>query len=251
MGRLIINADDFGYDRGVNTGIIEAFNEGVVTSTTLMATMPGFDEAIELAKKNPKLGIGVHLTLTCGYSVGCKYNTIIDKENKFLKLLSYENEEFVESLDLNEIYEEWNLQINKIIKAGIIPSHLDSHHHVNSIGNIKDVYLDLSKKYDLPVRNNFSLPKEIKTTDKLVDFFDKIGSNKKIWRHMDINNLIKDCLTYDSIEVMCHPAYVDYFLLKNSSFNIGRVNTLNELKNKEIKKIFKENNINLINFKNL
>lgn len=251
MGKLIINADDFGYDRGVNTGIIEAYNEGVLTSTTLMAGMPGFDEAVDLAKKNPNLGVGAHLTLTCGNSVGHNYKTITDKNNKFLKISAYEDEEFLKKIDLNEIYEEWDLQISKILKAGIEPSHLDSHHHVNSVEDIKNIFIDLSKKYNLPVRNNFNVPEQIRTTDKLVDFFDKIGSNKKIWRHMDINNLIKDCLTYESIEVMCHPAYVDYFLLNNSSFNVGRTSTLNELKNNKIKDIFKKNNIKLVNFKDL
>ncbi|MGH9864633.1 MAG: ChbG/HpnK family deacetylase, partial [Candidatus Acidiferrales bacterium] len=37
MKRLIVNADDFGYTRGVNAGIVRAFREGIVTSTTLMA----------------------------------------------------------------------------------------------------------------------------------------------------------------------------------------------------------------------
>lgn len=59
MGKLIINADDFGYGKGVNMGIIEAYQNGVLTSTTLMAGMPGFDQAVKLAKDNPGLGVGV------------------------------------------------------------------------------------------------------------------------------------------------------------------------------------------------
>ena len=64
--KLIINADDFGYSNGVNYGIIDAFKNGILTSTTCLTNMPGFNHAIQLAKENPNLGIGIHLTLTCG-----------------------------------------------------------------------------------------------------------------------------------------------------------------------------------------
>ena len=86
MGRLIINADDFGYCKGVNMGIIEAHQNGVLTSTTLMAGMPGFDQAVNLAKKNPGLGVGVHLTLTCGYPVSKDLQTIVDDKGAFLNV---------------------------------------------------------------------------------------------------------------------------------------------------------------------
>ena len=61
--RLIINADDFGLSRGANYGIIDAYRNGVVRSTSIMAGMPGFDHAVELLKEYPDLGCGVHLTL--------------------------------------------------------------------------------------------------------------------------------------------------------------------------------------------
>ncbi|WP_145838534.1 ChbG/HpnK family deacetylase, partial [Bacillus paralicheniformis] len=66
MKSLIINADDFGFSRGVNLGIIEAFQHGVLTSTTLMVNMQEAEHAVELARQNRELGVGVHLTLTAG-----------------------------------------------------------------------------------------------------------------------------------------------------------------------------------------
>ncbi len=59
--KLIINADDFGLCRGVNSAVAKAHNEGVLTSATLMANMPGAAEAVEIAKKTPSPGVGVHL----------------------------------------------------------------------------------------------------------------------------------------------------------------------------------------------
>ena len=58
---LIINADDFGLTPGVNRGIVSAFREGVLTSTTMMVNMRFFDEAVELARENSDLPVGIHL----------------------------------------------------------------------------------------------------------------------------------------------------------------------------------------------
>ncbi len=70
MRRAIINADDFGLCRGVNEGIIKAHREGVLTSATLMANMPGFDHAVGLAKDNPGLGVGIHLNMVVAFPPG-------------------------------------------------------------------------------------------------------------------------------------------------------------------------------------
>jgi len=66
--RLIVNADDFGRSRSINEAVIRAHREGILTSASLMVNEPGFDEAVKLAKENPNLGIGLHLTLLCGHS---------------------------------------------------------------------------------------------------------------------------------------------------------------------------------------
>src|SRR5205085_7409954 len=57
---LIFNADDFGASHGINRGIIDCHTKGVLTSTSLMVTGRGLDEAIELSKSNPNLAIGLH-----------------------------------------------------------------------------------------------------------------------------------------------------------------------------------------------
>jgi predicted glycoside hydrolase/deacetylase ChbG (UPF0249 family) len=64
--KLIVNADDFGYSRCVNFGIIDAHRDGINNSATMMMNMLGVGHAIELAKENPKLQVGIHLVLTCG-----------------------------------------------------------------------------------------------------------------------------------------------------------------------------------------
>jgi chitin disaccharide deacetylase len=66
--RLIVNADDFGLSHSVNEAVIRAHRDGVLTAASLMVNEPGCDEAVKLAKENPKLGVGLHLVLLQGHS---------------------------------------------------------------------------------------------------------------------------------------------------------------------------------------
>jgi hopanoid biosynthesis associated protein HpnK len=66
--RLIVNADDFGRSNSINQAVIRAHQEGILTTASLMVNEPAFDEAVALARQNPRLGVGLHLTLVCGTS---------------------------------------------------------------------------------------------------------------------------------------------------------------------------------------
>jgi hopanoid biosynthesis associated protein HpnK len=68
LRRLIVNADDFGRSHSINEAVIRAHKEGILTTASLMVNEPAFDEAVALAKSNPTLGVGLHLTLLCGHS---------------------------------------------------------------------------------------------------------------------------------------------------------------------------------------
>lgn len=66
--RLIVNADDFGRSASINQAVIRAHREGILTTASLMVNEPGFEAAVALARENPRLGVGLHLTLLCGHS---------------------------------------------------------------------------------------------------------------------------------------------------------------------------------------
>jgi len=66
--RLIVNADDFGRSASINAAVIRGHREGILTTASLMVNESGFDEAVKLAKENPSLGVGLHLTLLMGHS---------------------------------------------------------------------------------------------------------------------------------------------------------------------------------------
>ena len=66
--RLIVNADDFGRSDSINQAVIRAHHEGILTTASLMVNEPAYSQAVALAKQNPTLGVGLHLTLLCGHS---------------------------------------------------------------------------------------------------------------------------------------------------------------------------------------
>lgn len=246
MYKLIINADDFGYSRGVNYGIIDAYRIGVLTSTTMMTNMPGVEHGVELAKENPGLGVGVHLVLTCGKPLLENHKTLVDVNGNFHNLNYYKG---AFEIDLDEIYKEWKAQIERFISFGLEPTHLDSHHHINSHEKIYPVFLELAKEYNLPIRNNInkdiiSKYDYIKTTD----YFAGEVNNSII----DIDTLRDLFKNHKTVEIMTHPAYLDKHLIVNSSFTYPRVEELELLTNKKVVKMLKNStDIKLITFKEL
>lgn len=240
--KLIVNCDDFGYSKAVNYGIIEAYKNGVVTSATLMAGMPGFNHALELLKENPGLGCGVHLTLSAYKPVLKTHKTIVNEKGEFYRNLLECNDFY--KIDLSEVYNEFCAQIERVIKGGVNITHLDSHHHVHTLEFLKPVMEKIIKKYNLPIRGglNYKL-----NYDKVIPFegifYDKnvsIETFKKIIEKQ-----------YDIVEVMTHPAYADSFLMESSSYNLKRLEELKILTSEELKKLLDENKVELCNYKNI
>ena len=141
--RLIVNADDFGFTRDVNAGIVRAHREGILTATTLMADGNAFDDAVSLARENPALDIGCHLTL-----VGSpRYPKTVAR--------------LIEALALKRInpHEEFSGQIRKILDAGLTPTHLDTHKHTHLLPPVLDAVARISEEFRVPwVRRPFDLP---------------------------------------------------------------------------------------------
>ena len=69
MKQLAVNADDFGFTRDVNRGIVKAHTGGILTATTLIANGDAYEDALHLATEYPTLDIGCHLVLIGGNSL--------------------------------------------------------------------------------------------------------------------------------------------------------------------------------------
>ncbi|MHA2100264.1 MAG: ChbG/HpnK family deacetylase [Candidatus Kariarchaeaceae archaeon] len=147
---LIINADDLGFsERGDNT-IIMLHKLGVVSSTTILANGNNFSRAVNIARDNPRLGIGVHLTLDGPYNIGKGYSTIMDRNtNQFFNNLQIIKKLKRFSVDTSEIYKEYCLQIEKVLDHQIQISHIDHHHHHHLYLPVLNSMIKAAKKFNI------------------------------------------------------------------------------------------------------
>ncbi len=147
MKRLIVNADDFGWSEGVNRGIVEAYRNGIVTSTTVLANGAAFDGAVQLARQERRLGVGVHLNLSDGAPLLPRWEvpSLVNEQGHFsggpMKLVA---RMLAGKLRSAEVEAEWDAQIRKVEKAGIQPTHLDGHKHVHMLPALFPIALRVS-----------------------------------------------------------------------------------------------------------
>src|ERR1700679_2791825 len=133
--RLIINADDFGLTPGVNRAIAELHQANALTSATLMATGQAFDDAVAVARANPTLGVGCHIVLTDGVPVSPPEEilTLIGPDGKTFRpsLIDFLQALLRGNISEEEITREATAQIQKLQRAGIHITHLDTHKHTH------------------------------------------------------------------------------------------------------------------------
>lgn len=142
MKRLLVNADDFGLSDGINRGIIEAHQRGVVTSASLMATAWAFDTAVHAARENPGLAIGVHLTLVEEDSL-----TGIAIPKSYVELATGL---FRGKFRAEQLRNEMVAQIQRCVDAGVKLAHIDTHQHVHLLPQLLPVVIELAKEYGIP-----------------------------------------------------------------------------------------------------
>ncbi len=153
MRQLIVNADDFGLTESVNRGIVHAHKEGIVTSTTLMATGTAFDSAVSISRSVPGLGIGVHLNLTAGRPVSPVENipTLLNCDGRLRWTPACLLRALVSrQVSLVEIETELREQIRKVCNAGIRPTHLDGHKHVHLMPGVSEIVIRLAMEFSIP-----------------------------------------------------------------------------------------------------
>lgn len=249
--KVIMNADDFGFSKGVNLGILEGFQNGIISSTSLMTNMPGFEHAVSLMRQYPELlKVGLHLVTSVEYALSPNLKTLTDETGHF-----YHDEAKIANSDLNELKIEYEAQLNKFLATGFKPTHIDFHwcHTPKQL----EAAMYLAKKYDLPVRAGdktiealFSQNHVRFAPNHISDFYDQ-GE-----RHNDVDTLLallerslNDHL--DIIGFAVHPAYVDQDLLRLSSYNVQRAKELSVLLDQRVKDYIASHDIQMISFQDI
>lgn len=151
---LIVRADDIGFCHAANVACIDAYRNGIVRSVEVMTPCPWFLEAAEMLRENPRLDVGVHLTLNCEwrhYKWGplTDAKTLVDENNDFFPR---SEQLYNRNVDLAEVERELRAQIEMGLKHIPQISHL-SFHMGTSVGKpeFRDIVEKLSAEYGLPM----------------------------------------------------------------------------------------------------
>jgi len=218
MIKIIINADDFGQTPGVSKGIVKAINEGIVTSTSAMMCKAGSIENFKKFAPEIEGKIGLHLQLTGG--IPCS-------EPNDVPSLINENGKFPSTWrDLKnpmpgEVLKEWTAQMDRLLNLGIKPTHIDTHHNVHLDPLLAPIYIKIAQKFDVAARSGhermtaYLKKSHVPCTDYFeMGWFDgDLTEGRFIGLIQDNIKVMKDG---ETLEIMCHPGFVDEEL-KNSS----------------------------------
>ena len=159
MRRLVVNADDLGLTIGVNDGIFDAHEHGILISASLLANAPATADAARLARSPPTLGVGVHLTLVDGDPVlpPDHVPTPVEDDERFRRSWK----PFIVAcltgrVSMLEVEHELTAQIERVLAAGIKPTHLDAHKHVHAYPPVFAIVARLAMRYGISaVRNPY------------------------------------------------------------------------------------------------
>lgn len=287
MKNLIVNADDLGWTEGVNLGIVETFRRGIVTSTSLLANGAAFADGVKAARSAPSLAVGVHLNLSDGAPVADpqSVSSLLNGEGNFAAgpqslLLKRARR----GLILEQVEEEWNAQIRKVLDAGIQPTHLDGHKHVHMLPGLFEIALRLAKKHGIgairvsleesslraalscgPKQHAVALVKQGVQARGLkllardareqaasagiatADYFCGIAQTGQ-WTREGVAQFLK-ALPEGTTELMCHPGYADEALEKTATrLKASRQSELEILTNTEIRNLVASRGIRLIDY---
>jgi predicted glycoside hydrolase/deacetylase ChbG (UPF0249 family) len=219
--KIIINADDFGLKSSVNQAIAESFDNRLINSATLMANMPGFEDAVELIHfRKLEKNIGVHLVLTDGFPLTeeiTSLNLFFNKNEIYSPQIA-KKLFFLNRNDRIIIFNEYSAQIEKVRRNGISITHLDTHHQIHDMWAVMNIILDLLKTYKIPSirilnnlnRSNYFYKNAYRNIinhyliSRKENFSNFLGNQLDFLSYMERNSSILEIRNI-IIEIMVHP----------------------------------------------
>jgi len=272
MRKLIIEADDFGLSPGINKGIKEVINYGIVRSTNVLINFSYSEEATELQNFYPNISIGVHINVTCGYPISDsrKVKSIIDPiTGEF-----YGYRDFVKRIThgrivLKELETEFIAQMQKALDLGLKITHVNTHHGIHRNPIVFMILLRVCKKFNITkvrtpkyyyindVRKSFKYVLKKFSGDfeniyaRMKDF--KMADNYIVLKNKDSleNWLALERIPKRISEVCCHPGYVDDILKKYTTYIYEREMEVKILTSEELLEFLNERRIELISFRDI
>ena len=188
---VIVNADDFGQSAGINRGIIEAHERGIVTSASLMVRWPAAAAAGAYARAHPRLSVGLHVDL--GES--------IYRAGEWIAL--YER---VDRQDARAVEAEIRAQLSlcrEVLRRA--PTHLDSHQHVHTEEPARSILDGIAKELGVPLRHRSS---RLRHDGR---FYGQTRTGEPLTTGITAAHLVAMLrgLPDGVTEVACHPGFAD------------------------------------------
>lgn len=204
--RLVINADDLGLSSEINSGILCGLKNNLISDTSVMVKAPYAEPAVSALKALGIRHAGVHINLDD--NLGWKPGGIeIKTRHVLMGLLN--NHEF-----LKKCAQEIREQIEIFLSFGLIPTHIDTHHHVHGFSSIFEILVDLIMEYQIPAlrfsRYGYMLPtrEDIPFDDKSYAHMQEAIESRKLYfcvHYMEGAQKI-DAIDPGTTELVVHPS---------------------------------------------
>lgn len=282
--RLIVNADDLGLSDGVNRGIFECAEAGVVRSASMIVNMPGWSSALtRLQATSADLGIGLHFNIVAGYPLSSAPTITNPSTGRFYSLQQLAMRVLKGAVNRQDISVECAAQLAKLRDAGIPITHVDSHRHVHALPIVGTAVLDTAHAFGIrtirtplePLRINAhrwdaTLKKVVLATSW--HFASMIRPRMRNPRHSvdpqhetrffgvslqggnrfaeRLSRLIER-LPAGVSEIMVHPGYSDATLASLDSYTWQRECEVAALTSPSLRTRIRDNSIELVNFGSL
>lgn len=244
--RIIINADDFGKSVEINDAIEVCIKRSLITSVTIMAGGDAFDDAVARIKKYPEISVGVHLHIDECKSLTRNEifleNGLMDENGYFVKMAFRRN--MLSQKLIRAIYYEWDAQIKAVKSRKLRISHFDSHHHIHTFPELKEILCRLLNDHQImKIRLSYVKPfalygrsensirqhREVDNNGKKSVFhsfirrMERILWNRSMKKSYSTTDFFCPCLVFlqnklwfenkykfGTLELMCHPGHPDY-----------------------------------------
>ncbi|AQY49704.1 hypothetical protein PWEIH_01742 [Listeria weihenstephanensis FSL R9-0317] len=259
MQKIIINADDFGMSKGINYGVMEAYLNGVVSSTLLMPNLEAAEHAVKLAKVAcPDLFIGQHTNFLLGKpcSDPAKIPSMVDKNGDFHRSVYYRSGKghFV----YDEVRLETIAQMERFKELlGHFPEHIDCHAVGDEI--VDQAFYDIALEYGIHTTLKYSGDKVWPSLPGYVEMglLLEVNGLPFIENGTLVENFLRDdfgLLRQDSekvIEMHFDAGFLDQFVLDNSSMTTPRCRELATLCDPRVRDWFDANGLERVHFGDL
>ncbi len=219
---VLFNADDLGYSHGINRGIFEAHERGVVTSASMMVNTPATGEAVHLSREHPDLAVGLHVNFT----------------NEAQRLIDLDDEDACR----RELWAQYRRFLDLV---GRKPTHLDAHQHVHRHPMRRPLFQELAGSEGLPLRDQ---PPVVFKGGFYAQWEYGVSDPEKV-SLATLERILHEELGEGIYEFCCHPGYFDPAL--DAVYHRDRELELRTLTDPALRPFLEGEGIRLISFADL